>query len=123
MGRFDGQIETAQRLLQKNGTKVTLRKITPGAPSDPSKPWEPGADVSSIQTGVWAVFLDYEQMMIDGSLIQMGDRKALIPAQNLTEAPQVNGHVINGSDVWTIKSVKPLNPNGQNIMFEVQLRK
>jgi hypothetical protein len=125
VARFDSAIALAIRLLAKNGQNVTLRGFTPGAPVDPTKPWRPSANTASNQT-VKAVFLDYEQKYIDGTTIQSGDQKALLPSVDILNAaiaPELEGLVVRGSELWRILDVGTLAPNGQTIMFELQLRR
>lgn len=124
MARFDSAIALAKRLIAKNGQDVTLRGFTATAGSDPAKPWKPGTNTPVNQT-VKAVFLDYEQKYVDGTVIQMGDQKVYMPSADTSGAaiaPEREGLVIRGSETWKIITIKPLNPNGQAIMFELQVR-
>ena len=121
MARFDSAIALAKKLIKKNGQAVTLRGFTVGAAPDPAKPWKPGGNVAADQP-IEAVFLDYEQRYIDGQTIRMGDQRVFMPASGLTSAPEVEGLVLRGSEQWKIITTKPLNPNGQQIMYELQVR-
>jgi hypothetical protein len=119
VGRFDRQINTASRLIQKNGQPVTVRGI---APTAGPTPWRPGPPSVSDQVGISAVFLDYQQKYIDGEVIRMGDQQVLLPALGLSAPPEVDGYILRGAEKWKILVVKPLNPNGQTILFELQVR-
>ncbi len=121
MARFDSAIALAKKLIKKNGQLVTLRGFTAGAAPDPAKPWKPGAPAAQDQT-IEAVFLDYEQRYIDGQTIRTGDQRVFMPAEGLTAPPEVEGLVLRGTEVWKVIAVKPLNPNGQAIMYELQVR-
>lgn len=121
MARFDSAIALAKKLIKKNGQAVTLRGFTAGAAPDPAKPWKPGGNVAADQT-IEAVFLDYEQRYIDGQTIRTGDQRVFMPAEGLTVPPEVEGLVLRGLEVWKVIAVKPLNPNGQAIMYELQVR-
>lgn len=121
MARFDNAIALAKRLIAKNGQTVTLRGYANAAPADPDKPWRPGPASPSDQP-IEAVFLDYEQQYIDGELVRSGDQRVYMPAEGLTAAPEINGTVLRGAEVWKIVGLKPLNPNGQPIMYEAQVR-
>lgn len=121
MARFDSAIALAKKLIKKNGQTVTLRGFTTNAAPDPAKPWKPGGNVPADQT-IEAVFLDYEQRYIDGQTIRMGDQRVFMPAEGLTAPPEVEGLVLRGLEVWKVIAVKPLNPNGQAIMYELQVR-
>ena len=121
MARFDSAIALAKKLIKKNGQAVTLRGFTAGAAPDPAKPWKPGGNVAADQT-IEAVFLDYEQRYIDGQTIRMGDQRVFMPAEGLAAPPEAEGLVLRGLEVWKVIAVKPLNPNGQAIMYELQVR-
>ena len=121
MARFDSAIALAKKLITKNGQTVTLRTFTPSAGSDPAKPWKPGGNVPTDQTPV-AVFLDYEQKYVDGDSVRAGDQRVFMPASGLTAPPDIDGLVLRGTEQWKIVTIKPLNPNGQAIMFELQVR-
>lgn len=121
MARFDNAIALAKKLIAKNGQLVTLRGYADAEPADPDKPWRPGPSTPSEQT-IEAVFLDYEQKFIDGELVRTGDQRVFIPAEGLTAPPDARGTVLRGGEVWKIVGLKPLNPNGQAIMYEAQVR-
>lgn len=124
MARFDSAIALAKRLIAKNGQDVTLRSFTTAAPPDSSKPWKPGGNTPSDAT-VKAVFLDYEQKYVDETLIKTGDQKVYMPSTDTAGsaiAPEEEGQVLRSSEIWKIVKIKPLNPNGQTIMFELQVR-
>lgn len=121
MARFDSAIALAKRLIKKNGQPVTLRGFTAGTPADPNKPWKPGVNVANDQT-IDAVFLDYEQKYVDGTTIRTGDQRVLMPADGLTEPPQTDGLILRGTEVWKIIKNEPLNPNGQTILHDMQVR-
>jgi hypothetical protein len=121
MARFDSAIALAKKLIKKNGQLVTLRGFTAGAAPDPAKPWKPGGNVAADQT-IEAVFLDYEQRYIDGQTIRTGDQRVFMPAEGLTAPPEVEDLVLRDLEVWKVVAVKPLNPNGQAILYELQVR-
>lgn len=120
MARFDSAIALAKRLIAKNGQTVTLRGFEQ-VPGDPDQPWKPGGNVA-VDQPIEAVFLDYEQKYVDGTTIQAGDQRVFMPAEGLTSPPEREGMVLRGAEVWKIITVKPLNPNGQAIMYEIQVR-
>lgn len=124
MGEYDSSIALAKRLIKKKGQQVTLRSLTATAAPDPAKPWYPGANVP-VNWTVDAVFLGYEQKYIDGEQVQMGDQQVYMPAADLLGAqinPEEEGLVIRGTETWKIIKVKPLNPAGDPVMYELQVR-
>jgi len=121
VARFDSAIALAKRLITKNGQLVTLRSFTVSPGTNPDQPWRPGEPVP-VDQSIEAVFLDYEQKYIDGETILTGDQRVFIPAEGLTSPPEQNGQVLRGAEVWQIIAIRPLNPNGQAIMYELQVR-
>lgn len=124
MGEYDSAIALAKRLLKKKGQPVTLRSLTAAPAPDPSKPWYPGANAPTDWT-VDAVFLGYEQKYIDGEQVQMGDQQVYMPAFDTSGAailPEEEGLVIRGAETWKIVALKPLNPAGDPVMYELQVR-
>ena len=125
MARFDSAVALAKRLIEKNGQAITLRSFTAAAAPDPAKPWEPGAN-TPVDATVNAVFLEYGLNYIDGTVVQTGDQKVLVPSTDTAGAaisPKLDGEVLRGAESWKIISLNPLNPNGQSIIYELQVRK
>lgn len=121
MARFDSQIETAARLTAKNGQPVTLRTFVNPALPDPDKPWIPAEPTATDQT-VNAVFYKYNQKYIDGDRIRTGDQQVLIAAKGLNVLPAQDSLVLRGSETWKVVNAQPTAPNGQHILFELQVR-
>jgi hypothetical protein len=109
---------TATRLLAKFGRSVTHTIRTAGT-------YDPATGLITVtettQSATAALF-DYGTKDIDGTLIVMGDKRALIAA-NITTMPKPDDTLTVGSVVWTIKQVNELNPAGTSVMYEAQVRK
>ncbi|QYW02119.1 hypothetical protein CPT_Sonora_016 [Stenotrophomonas phage Sonora] len=126
MGQLDWAVELAKKLIKKFGQPVTLRTIVRAGPPDPLKPHRPGPS-APVDVAVDAVFLDYEQKYIDGTVIQMGDQRVYMPStatDGITPVePVVDAAIIRPGDrTWKIISVRPLNPNSQQVMYDLQVR-
>lgn len=125
MGQFDWAVSLAKRLIKQDGQVVTLRNLSRAAAPDPTKPHRPGV-ATPLDRSVDAVFLDYEQKYIDGTVIQMGDQRVYMPStatDGVTPVtPNPDGVIIRGSETWKVIKVRPLNPNGQQIFWDVQVR-
>jgi hypothetical protein len=108
---------TATRLLTKFGRSVTHTIRTAGT-------YDPATGLVTVtettQAAIAALF-DYGTKDIDGTLIVMGDKRALIAT--LTTMPKPDDFLTVGSVVWTIKQVNELNPAGTYVMYEAQIRK
>lgn len=121
---YSRQIATAQKLIAKFGGPATLIVTTtvPGA-----NEWEQGTDSEESQTVV-ACFLNYSAGYIQAGIVQQGDLKVLLPAQNLTQPPSLQGRVerMNGAakEAWKIIHVAKLDVDGaQPILYVLQVRR
>lgn len=135
MGQLDWAVQLAKDLIKQFGAPVTLRNVVRTPAPDPLKPHRPGEAVA-VDTTVDAVFLDYEQKYIGGytslgseaggTVIQMGDQRVYMPSTGTDGVtpvkPVVDALILRGSEKWKIITVRPLNPNGQQIMYDVQVR-
>jgi len=122
MARFDTQIVTAKRLIDKNGETSTFRRTTLTASGDP---WD--VDTPTVtNTPVSAVWLDFDEQRIDGELIRIGDQEVLIPASDLPSInPNSNTDVLirENGEQWAIVRTQTLAPNEQVILHQVQVRR
>lgn len=130
---FEAQIDTALRLIAANGATFTLRKLAPGSPSDPSKPWRPGPDVPTTHS-VTAVVLpagagpqlsQFDHVAEEASLTQGEHRFLLVAAKGLSA--DIRPHdVIDGvdsGDGWEVVGSTVLAPNGERIIWEVAVQR
>ena len=117
---YTQQIATAKRLLAKYGQSVSVYSYSDNTP-DATKPWRTSAPTSSVQTGT-AAFFDYDVKHIDGELIHVGDKKVLLAAKGLTSKPTPKGEIRVGADIWKIVNVNTLSPNGEDILYTLQVR-
>lgn len=109
---------TARVLLKKFGQSMTLTRQVAGS-YDPTT----GSIALTTQTFVdFGVVLPYSNGVssIDDSLIQTGDRQVFI--QMSTEPKPTDKITIAGA-VHNIVNVKPLEPAGVNVLYELQIRK
>lgn len=126
MADYAWAVELAQQLLEEYGAPVTLRTMIRGAAPDPLKPHRPSSATAS-DVEVNAVFLDYEQKYIDGTVIQTGDQRVFMPSlatDGVTPVnPTLDAVLVRGSEKpWKIILPKPLAPAGDLILFELQVR-
>ena len=124
MARFDSAQALAQRLIAKNGEDVTVTVFTTNIP-DANKPHLAGNSTPQ-SVSAKAVFLNYNtqdsaKTYADGSDIHRDDKKVLIAAKDVTINLQGTITRQNGMKYRIIK-VKLLDPNGQKILYEVQVR-
>lgn len=121
MGIFDRQIETALRLIKKNGQSVTWRK-TALSVADPDAPWLqlPGT-ITDYTPHICFLPLDREGQDF---LVALGNTEAitgsyygLMGAVDFT--PAIGDVVIRDGVTLEIKSIDLLSPNGQKILYTI----
>lgn len=114
---YDNSAATADSLIRKFGTSVSMSRVTPGAYNP-----ETGqtATTTTTQT-VLAVVIDYPQKFIDGTLIRQGDRKALVSAVGST-APIAGDTFTWGGSPLVVVEAKTLGPAGTAVLYTLQVR-
>lgn len=116
---------SAAAKIQKAGQPATLRRSVAGVYD---------TDTSTVGAPVvtndpcYVVLFDYNLQSggvgeIDGNLVQVGDKKILLPALGLTLIPAPGDFLIVGAVTWTVKNVKALNPAGTPILYELNGRR
>lgn len=128
VGRFTNARSLAARLIAKNGERSTHVRVI-DAPTA-GKPWRSSGSTKT-ETVVNAAWFEYDQRRIDGDLIRSGDREVYIPATDFESAglspaspnPTTDVMVrIDGSRWQIIGPVRTIQPNEEQIMFQVQAR-
>lgn len=131
--RFDSAIRTAQRLIAKNGQDTILRRFSDAPAPDPDKPWRTGSTEPDDVT-VRAVFLNFgdlgragERYMPD-TQVQTGDKLVLIAGGDLTAAPELRDRLYRegggpDDEGFTIVNIQTLDPNGQQVLHQLQVRR
>ena len=127
MGQFDRQIATAQRLIAKNGRKCVWQQLVDGAPADSDKPWLKGKDTTEDHD-VTIVFLPakgannaFLQALSD-TPINVGEDYGLMAAVDFDPTNRAEIYAEDGTTLLRgVKTVDPLAPNGDIILYTVQL--
>ena len=104
--------DMAKRLITSFGQLTTVRKITQQSDGNG------GVINANTDTVCNAVFLAYSIAESAQAHIEVGDQKVLIES---VPAPSVGDLVLRGSEIWRIKSVKPLQPSGVNVLYQLQV--
>ena len=114
-----GKIATlADSLLAEYGQAVTvIRRI--GGSYDPST-GQVTFESEATQTGK-GLLMDYGQKMIDGTMIQVGDKQLFLSVVGLSPV-QVGDLVTIDEKTRTITNIKDYNPAGTSVMIECNLR-
>ena len=94
---------------------VTLTQSTGG----PATPWA-GGTPTETDTELPAIISDFPQTMIDGSLIQQGDRRVMMAATG-PKPSTADRLTVNGT-TYRIISVREAGPSGIALYFWLQCR-
>lgn len=117
--------------LKAEGQLMTLKRSTP-AQYDPVTGGSAVGDYEEEWTvcGITGNYSDKDRGGLSngaGSLIQAGDKKAIIPAfvdEYGDEVEPLPGDIVTIMDVdWTVITVTSLNPAGVNLMHTLQVRR
>lgn len=119
-----GKFQTlAQRLITKNARLVTIQ-VASTTPGTPAEPWLPNAAATTI-VNVPAVFLEYKNQEIDGTLVMLGDKRCLVAKLDVPNSTlKTKDVVLDGTNEWKIQRIKTLQPGNvaETIMYELQVR-
>lgn len=126
MGRFDSSIALARRLISVNGEDATITNQRVGDVA--GKPWLNGPATKTTIT-CKAVFLNYTtqdagKRYSDDTEVHLDDKKVLVAAQGLTAVPDLPATITRADGTeYRVLKIKLLDPNGQRILYEFQVRK
>jgi hypothetical protein len=104
---------TARKLLANFGQDMTLTKET--------YDFDTGALLTSVDTTDKGVIFAYSDGVVSMSngLIKSSDQQVLI---NISVVPAPTDRLTVGANVYSIVSVKALEPAGVNVLYELQIR-
>jgi hypothetical protein len=119
MAKFDyaRSKETAVRLIDKFGQAAVLRVKT--STPDPDR-WKPPTATTTDYPCTVAV-LQFSKREIDGTLIQVGDRRVYI-APDVAVQPATNHSLIVEGEEHQIINVDVMSPAGIPVYYDVQIR-
>lgn len=110
----------ATDLIADNGQTIQVRRVTDGALG--ATPWKPGAPTIADEDILSTVFAIKEDK-VDGTLVQRGDRLALISAAALTGAkPTTADLAVIGGVAHKIINVETISPSGDDVLYKLQVR-
>lgn len=120
---YSRQIKMAQKLIAKKGQKVIWRQVNDGEPADPSKPWIPGPPVNT-DNEVSIVFLPSDRKGLEflrylkGTEVPIGTLSGLLP--NVSFSPKVKDLVIRGDQELVIRTIDPIAPAEQTLLYVME---
>lgn len=121
---YDRMVLSSHRQIKAKGQTVTLIESTPGQYDTATG--APAAASTVTQYG-YAVEESYSSFSIDGTLIQIGDKKLILSPLNTADgpltAPQRESTVtLADASVWTVKKCDPTSPAGTPVLYTLQVR-
>ncbi len=119
MGFYDTLAETAVRLITEKGRAVSLLYKENGSYS-PSSDVMAGSSIETVETV--AAITEYQDKLVDGTLILAGDKQALLFAKDLVK-PRMSDILTDGGVEWNIVRVGEIGPGDTPIIYKLQLRR
>lgn len=109
--------QTATRLIDRFGSAATLKRPNSSGPAY--------APVEGTPTSyaVTVVVDTYRNSEVDGTRVLATDKKVLMAKGALAIEPATSDTLVIGGVDHAIVEVRPLNPGGSVILYEVQARR
>lgn len=120
-------VDTAARLISKNGRTVSIRRSVTTA-GDPAKPWGGAAD-TTVETdeSTTAVFFNENAKDLEARLsavsrlvispVEQNRALVYIAARDIGVAPTIADKLVDGSRVLEIEQVETVQPGSQVILY------
>jgi hypothetical protein len=109
--------KTASKVIARLGGDVTIRYVTAGAYNTTT-----GAIAETVSDVNIKGVLDDVNAREVNELVQAGDKKLTIAANDLATAPETKDRVVIGSVVHQIIRVKTIEQDNTAVAYEVTLR-
>lgn len=114
---YQGMAGTASRMLARFGQAATLCRPVVGD-YDPATG---NAASGAVILYGHAFDYDYSQRDIDGTLIRQGDRRVLLSVE-VGMQPETGDKVVIREKCWDVVNVKTIGPEGNAVVYELQVR-
>lgn len=102
------------------GRDIRIVRSTPGAYSAAD------GSTATATTATWStrgLFLNYEDKLIDGTMIRRGDRKCFVKLKDSSYSPKVDDAVTAGSDKYAVLDFETIELGGTSIIFILHVRR
>jgi hypothetical protein len=111
-------------LLREHGYNITFRRPSNGGTYNPATGAVSGG--SNADETVRCVFVNYTARDLDGTLVQRGDRKAIIAATYngaaLSKVPQIDDELRGEADAVRIVAVQTIKSGSSVLAYVCQAR-
>ena len=122
MADYTSQVLNTYNMIKKKGAAITITR-TSFVPGDYDATTDTDSAATASTEGTYAVKVNYSQVAIDGTMIQIGDVLFLIPAYDLDDDIDIDDKLTFGSEDYSVVNSKAVDPNGTAILYKVQARK
>lgn len=123
MARFDAQVKTALRLIEKNGQVVTWRIVRDEPPVDSAQPWKPTNDATPVEKNVSICFLTVDRQTFESlSFMDNGEipQGAVMGYMGKVDfVPSLKDVVVRDGKELRVYYIDELKPNGQTILYKM----
>lgn len=117
MSFYTEMAETARALLAEFGAQTTLTHKADGTYDPDTATATPAETTDTVQACVFPI----ADALIDGTMVQAGDKTAYLSAVNVT-APRPNDVLAWQGATLTVVKAKNIAPAGTAVLFECQVR-
>jgi len=107
---------TADRLIARFGRSATLRRPASTGPAH-------NPTVTYSDHAVMVTTSAYQQREIDGTRVRQDDVKVMLAKGVLTIAPETKDQLVIDGATYAIMDVRPTQPGGSVVVYEVQARR
>lgn len=117
---YDEIAATADELLAEFGQSCSLGSVTDGAYNPETGEASPASTTHPVTAAIFA----YPQRFVDGTLIRVGDKRALVSPVGLTVDPKPGDTLTDAAGaVFQVIDAKPTAPAGAAVLWTLQVRK
>lgn len=109
---------TALRMIDRFGRSATLSRTAKGT-GPAHNPGAGGTETHACR----AVLQEYSAFERDGTMIKVGDRKALVAARGLGMEPQAGDKYSDADGTFTVISVQTVAPGSLRLIYTLQVRR
>lgn len=117
MSAYDDDKAMADEEIAESGMSATLKRPTTSGPA-----YNPTIGTPTSYA-VNVVVQEYRNAEIDGARVQAGDKKVMMAKGSLAIEPDTSDKLVIGGVDHAIVEVRPLNPGGTVLLYEMQVRR
>jgi hypothetical protein len=120
MSFYSEMADLAKEQIEENGRPVIFRHNNEGVYNSSTDTF---TGAGTVDENVTALFTDFKQTEIDGTVIIRGDKKVLIASSSLASPPASNDIIIDGAYHYKVIPMDTIRPGDTPIIYKLQVRK